>query len=336
MTITTGRRDRETALITRISKVVPSVRHTGDSTGISIGIGDDGAVLRPYPQKRWAISCDSSLEGIHFLPNYPPQSIGYKSLARATSDLAAMGARPRYFLLALALPTSKSGKWLDLFASGMARAAREFGMKLIGGDTSRSTKVAICITVLGDISANRAISRSGAAPGDLVYVTGVLGAAQLGLEVMQRGLAGRPRLQELTSAHLYPKIPVDLAQRLARQRIPSGMMDISDGLSTDLARLCAASRVGARVYADKLPIVNIPPTLTVRGTDPLSLALNGGEDYSLLFTIPPKSARLVPVLARSAKIRITQIGEVTRDTNLRLIRADGTQSILKSNGWQPF
>lgn len=333
-TITTGHKDREVALITRISKAVPSVEHTGDSTGISIGIGDDGAVLRPCPQKSWAISCDSSLEGIHFLSNYPPQAIGYKSLVRATSDLAAMGAQPRYFLLALALPATNSGRWLSLFASGMARAAREFGMRLIGGDTSRSNRVAICLTVLGDVLPNRAISRSGAAPGDLVYVTGVLGAAQLGLEVMLRGRTRKPHLQKLTSAHLYPKIPIGLAQRLARQRIPSAMMDISDGLSTDLARLCAASRVGARIYADKLPIVILPAELRARQIDPLSLALNGGEDYGLLFTVSPGSARRLGRLARGQQI--TQVGEITGDTKLKLVRADGSQSILKSKGWQPF
>jgi thiamine-monophosphate kinase len=301
---------------------------------LPIGIGDDAAVLRPHPRTEWAISCDSSLEGIHFLSNYPPESIGYKSLARATSDLAAMGARPRYFLFALALPVSKTGKWLRGFASGMSRACREFSMRLIGGDTSRSSSVTICITVIGEIASGHAIPRSAAKPGDLVYVTGILGAAQLGLEIMLRRTGRNPHLQKLTHPHLYPKIPVKLAQSLSHHDIPSAMMDVSDGLSTDLARLCATSRVGARIYVDQLPIAKVPPTLLARRIDPVSLALNGGEDYVLLFTAAPGSGRRLRRISKRA--RITQIGEITRDPTLKLITADGSQSMLRPEGWQPF
>lgn len=245
-----------------------------------------------------------------------------------------MGARPRYFLLALALPVSKTGKWLRGFATGMSRACLEFGMRLIGGDTSRTASVTICINVIGEIAAGDAIPRSGAQPGDLIYITGTLGAAQLGLEVVLRGSDRTPHHKILTRAHLYPQIPVKLSQSLARQHIPSSMMDVSDGLSSDLARLCAASRVGARVYLDRLPIVKVPPNLVARGIDPLSLALNGGEDYGLLFTAPRRYAKRLRRIAHTP--RISQIGEITRDTKLKLIHADGTQSALKFKGWQPF
>jgi thiamine-monophosphate kinase len=302
-------------------------------TGIT-GIGDDAAVLRPSPRSDWIISCDSSLEGVHFQPDYPADSIGYKSLARAASDLAALGARPRHFLLALALPAEKTGKWLTHFASGMSRAAHEFHSFLIGGDTSRFPSVSICITVLGESPIGLAIPRSGARPGDLICVTGKLGAAQLGLEIVLRGESRQPTLKKYLQPHFYPQIPVALGQALARQRIPSAMMDVSDGLSTDLSRLCAASGVGAQIRADALPAVQVPPALLARGIDPLALALHGGEDYGLLFTAPPKSAPPLRRLARYA--HITQIGEITRTRKTVLIHRDGNSSPLPPRGWDPF
>ena len=298
------------------------------------GVGDDSAVLRPSPRSDWVISCDSSLEGVHFQPDYPPDSIGYKSLARATSDLAAMGAQPRYFLLALALPAAKTGKWLTRLASGMSRAAREFRSFLIGGDISRFLSVSICITVLGELPAGLAIPRFSARRGDLIYVSGTLGTAQLGLEIVLRGWSRQPSLKKYLQPHFYPQVPVALGQALARQRIPSAMMDISDGLSTDLARLCAASGVGARIWADKLLAVRVPVALLARRIDPLALALHGGEDYGLLFTVPPKSAPRLRRLAHYADI--TQIGEITRARKIVLIHRDGHSSPLPSKGWNPF
>ncbi|HEV2290196.1 MAG TPA: thiamine-phosphate kinase [Candidatus Acidoferrales bacterium] len=333
--ISTGLKDRENTLIKRLTRAVPSILERHGQSGIPLGIGDDAAVLRPSGKTDWVLSCDSSLEGIHFLDSvHPPESIGYKSLARAVSDLAAMGARPRYFLLALALPSQKTHDWLARFARGMARAARESRIRLVGGDISKTQRVAISITVLGEIAHGKAVTRAGARPGDLLYVSGRLGAAQLGLEIVLRGLSRRPSLKKHLRPHFYPRIPLDLAESLARDSIPSAMMDISDGLSTDLARLCAASGVGARLWAPQIPTVRVPQLLKRTSLTPLELALHGGDDYGLLFTVPPKSLSRLRRLA--AMQQITKIGEVTRDTKLRLIRADGTQSLLEPGGWQPF
>jgi thiamine-monophosphate kinase len=306
----------------------------GDREAVIVGVGDDAAVLRLSPRAEWVMSCDFSLENVHFQANYPPDSIGYKSLARATSDLAAMGAQPRYFLLALTLPGAKTGKWLHRLASGMSRAAREFDSRLIGGDISRSAAVAICITVLGETPAGLAVPRSGARPGDLIYVSGTLGAAQLGLELVLRGRSRQPSQKKYLQPHFYPKIPAALGQALARHRIPSAMMDISDGLSTDLARLCTASSVGARIWADKLPSVHVPAALLAGGIDPLALALHGGDDYGLLFTAPPKSAQRLHRVTRHAQI--THIGEITRQRKIELIHSDGRVSPLAAKGWNPF
>ncbi|MGH9709262.1 MAG: thiamine-phosphate kinase, partial [Candidatus Acidiferrales bacterium] len=195
----------EDSLIARLARRIPSVGRAGlrvdfrekGRSGVRLGIGDDAAILRQSSKTAWAISCDSSLEGVHFRDGiHPPESIGYKSLARATSDLGAMGARPRYFLLALALPTAKTGRWLDLFAAGMAKAARELSIRLVGGDISKSRNVMISITVLGEAAPGRAVTRSGARSGDLIYVSGQLGCAQLGLELILRGLANRRNLRK--------------------------------------------------------------------------------------------------------------------------------------------
>jgi thiamine-monophosphate kinase len=372
--------ERESQLVERIARALSALaasnsgkkrapRHLSAPSSqagaaLRLGIGDDAAVIAPSPRNEWAITCDAFLEGVHFFAKtHPPDSIGYKSLARATSDLAAMGATPRYFLLTLALPLkfsraveSRQGTalavpksqnrfgtlgpelWFKYFLRGMARAARELGITIIGGDTTKSDRFFISITALGEIARGDALTRSGAKPGDLIYVSGKLGRAQLGLELVLRGLAGDPRFRALTQPHLYPKIRVALGDWLARQRIASSAMDISDGLSTDLARLCAASQVGAKIYANKIPTVTIPAfaakKLAKRKLDPLQLALHGGEDYELLFTIPPRQANKIRQAPRAGAL--TAIGEITANKEIILVRSDGSHEPLKPGGWDPF
>lgn len=327
----------EDKLIARLARRIQTGRDrsgTAPHSGVRLGIGDDAAILRQSSEE-WVVSCDSSLEGVHFRQgSHPPESIGYKSLARAVSDLAAMGARPRYFLLALALPASKTGRWLDRFATGMAKAARELNIRLIGGDTSKTRNVMISITVLGEVAPGRAITRSGARPGDLIYVSGELGCAQLGLELILRGLAHRRSLQKFLHPHFYPKIPLALGQSLATSHLATAMMDISDGLSTDLARLCHASCVGARIWSGKIPKTKIPAALARQRFDALELALHGGEDYGLLFTVSLKSANRLRHLP--SKVSVTCIGEVTRQKQILLVRDDGTSAPLLAKGWDPF
>ena len=334
----TAQHNAETKLISRLARRIPSVGRSEDRFGARLGIGDDAAILRQSANLEWVISCDSSLEDVHFRAGiHPPESIGYKSLARATSDLTAMGARPRYFLLALALPSSKTARWLDRFAAGMARAARELRIRLVGGDISKSPSVMISITALGEVAPGRAITRSGARPGDLIYVSGQLGGAQLGLELILRGFAQRQHTRKYLQPHLYPKIPLALAGTLAARRIATAMMDISDGLSTDLARLCDASGVGARIWSAKIPRIKMPASaarLHLQNLDALQLALHGGEDYGLLFTARPKSTTLLRHL--SSKIPITCIGEITRQKQIVLVHDHAAETPLPAEGWDPF
>src|SRR5579862_7394036 len=182
---------REDQLIERIRRRVPS----SPTDLVRMGIGDDAAVVRPSRGHDWVLTCDQFNEDVHFLADvHPPEAVGYKALARATSDLAAMGSRPKLFLLSMALPAHRSGRWLDRMLAGMAKAARRFGLTLAGGDTARTPpergprgKIAMQLTVLGEIKAGQAVLRRGARPGEALFVTGRMGAAQLGLELLLRG-----------------------------------------------------------------------------------------------------------------------------------------------------
>jgi thiamine-monophosphate kinase len=330
---------KEDQLVERIGRKVPSIIGLRARHPLRLGIGDDSAILSPGGRNDWVLSCDAFLEGVHFLAKaHPPDSVGYKSLVRAASDLVAMGASPRYFLMTLALPMSRIGTWLDAFLAGMARAARYLGMRIIGGDTTKSHSVSISITVLGEVSRGRALSRSGARPGDLIYVTGKLGRAELGLELVRRNLARRAGLQDSLQQHLYPRIPVKLGEWLARNQIATAMMDISDGLSTDLERLCSASRVGARIETDRLPCVAVPANLFREAARPkfsaLQLALHGGDDYGLVFTVPPQRTKRLQRAPDPSSL--TCIGQITPGRKILLIGEGGSAKALEARGWDPF
>jgi thiamine-monophosphate kinase len=326
----------EDALIERIGQRLASGRHRVPAT-LRLGIGDDAAILRPGSGSDWVVSTDFSLENVHFrLDTHPPQAIGYRALARAASDLAAMGSHPEFFLLSLSLPQRHTGRWLDQMLSGMGAAARRLRLHLVGGDTTRWPMVAIAITVIGRVARGRAVRRDGARPGDRLYVSGRLGAAALGLALISaRGRRATPgRRDERLRAHLYPAIPIDLGIHLAERRIASAMMDLSDGLSTDLTRLLRASGVGARVFSNRLPAVSVSAELVRLGLDPLRLALDGGEDYGLLFTVPPSRAADVPRSFRGTTI--TRIGEIIEGRGIQLVDAAGRAHPLVAGGWDPF
>ena len=345
---------REGELIEKIACMIPSVRSAAKrgsltSSSLRLGIGDDAAIVTPGKRVDWVLSCDAFLQGVHFIAErHPADSVGFKALVRATSDLAAMGARPRLFLLTLALPAARSGKWLDEFLRGMGRAARQLGMQLAGGDTTQSPLISISITVLGDVAPGRAVTRSGARPGDILYVSGRLGGAKLGLEMVKNGRLTARKLGKKSQnlalrEHLYPTIRVALGQWLANQRVASATIDISDGLSTDLARLCISSRVGATLLASSIPCVKLPAGKAGRFAfkymntlqlDSIQMALHGGDDYELLFTVPPRHVprlRLAPGFPN-----LTAIGEIERGHRLRLVDASGRVSPLRPGGWDPF
>ncbi len=316
-----------------------SSRRPRASGDVRVGLGDDAAVLKLDGDREWVLSCDASIEDVHFrLATHPADSVGYKSLMRAASDLAAMGAQPRYFLLTISLPAKLTGRWLDDFLRGMARAARSLGIRAIGGDTTSGANVSIDVTVIGELASGRAVTRSGARIGDYIYVSGKLGRAELGLELTLAGRRPDAVVREFVVAHLYPKARIELGAWLAKRGVASAMMDLSDGFSTDLARLCKASGVGARIERAVIPRVRIPADaakkLAIPKVDPLYLALHGGEDYELLFTVPERKLKL---LRRAPGFsRLAQIGRIIRGNKVLLRHQNGTESPLRAAGWDSF
>ena len=304
---------------------------------VRTGIGDDAAVLRLNPATDWVVTTDQLIENVHFLRKVQPaRSVGWKALARSLSDLAAMAARPRFALVSLALPPRLSGRWSREFFAGLGALAHRYRVRIVGGDLARAPQVMADVQAIGEVDRSRALLRSGARSGQAIYVTGRLGLSALGQRLVRSRSRNRPSglIQDALRAHFYPEPRIQLARRLARAGA-TAMIDLSDGLSTDLARLCRASRVGARVYGSHIPTVEVPPPLLRRfRTTPLELALNGGEDYELLFTIP-ESVRLPGKLLG---IPLTRIGEITKRRRLMLADSPGSgrERRLQPGGWDHF
>jgi len=331
---------RSQAEETLIQRIMSSAEGTVQSSGarnvsVSVGIGDDAALFRPKAGHETILTCDWFLEGTHFLrEKHPPDAVGWKCLARALSDIAAMGGVPRCFLLSWALPESQTGRWLDGFLVGLRRAQRRYQCVLAGGDTTRYKKILINVTVIGEVPAGRAALRSGARPGDILYVSGRLGEADLGLRLLKQSKVTMKGSDARLRKHLYPEPRLALGQWLTKNRLVTAMMDLSDGLSTDLHRLCAASGVGARVESASLPSARIPESDRSRGINPVQLALHGGDDYELLFTVPRRSVSRISKSFRG--LRLTAIGEMTRGQKLVLAERDGSEHPLIPAGWDPF
>jgi thiamine-monophosphate kinase len=317
-----------------VQRIVEALAPKG-GPNLALGAGDDAALLRPRRGYEIILTCDWFLEGSHFLRGkHPPDSVGWKCLARASSDIAAMGGQPKCFLLSLALPRTLTGRWLHQFLAGLWRAARRFDCPPAGGDTTRRDEVVISVTVVGEVRAGEAILRSGAKPGDLIFVTGRLGEAELGLRSLRSGRTLRGRGDLSLKKHLYPEPRLALGQWLARNRVATAMMDLSDGLSSDLARLCAASRVGARIAVGKIPKVKVQRGKAPKGPDATELALHGGDDYELLFAVRPSRARGLP--AGFEGIPLTCIGEITREQRLVRVGPGEREETLAVRGWDPF
>jgi thiamine-monophosphate kinase len=324
----------EGAVLERIERIAGRVGVRG--AGVRLGIGDDAAIFRGTKGFDQILTCDWFLEDSHFLRDkHPADAVGWKCLARAVSDIAAMGGMPRCFLLSLALPSSHIDLWLNEFLEGLRRAGKKFGCILAGGDTTRRKEILINVTVVGEARTGQAVLRSGARPGDILFVSGRLGEAELGLRQIRASKRRADSRSALLRKHLYPEPRLALGRWLGEMDLPSAMMDLSDGLSTDLPRLCAASRVGARVEAAKIPAVRLPNQVAAKlGTDPLALALHGGDDYELLFTVPQRRLHRLP---RSfQRLPLTAIGEVTHQRELLLVDEVGREAPLRNQGWDPF
>src|SRR5277367_5051431 len=323
----------ESAILEQIESLAAA--RTIRRSGLTVGIGDDAAIFTAARGYEQILTCDWFLEGTHFLRDrHPPDAIGWKCLARAVSDVAAMGGAPRCFLLSLALPASHTGSWLTEFLRGLRRASKRFPCALAGGDTTRGKDILINVTVVGEVRRGTAVLRSGAKPGDIVFASGRLGTAELGLRLLRASKRLANSRDPVLQKHLYPEPRLALGRWLAESRLASAMMDLSDGLSTDLPRLCAASGVGARLAVDSIPTAQLLQSKQIGRHNLLDLAFHGGDDYELLFTVPLEKRKRVPRSFRG--LPITPIGEITRDRGLLVIGSDGRKGPLRDRGWDPF
>ena len=293
------------------------------------GIGDDCAVLRLAPGQETLVTTDFSLEGVHFRRDWhAPESAGHRCLARGLSDIAAMGGTPVAAFLSLAVPRDLPQAWVERFLRGLIGLAGKYKVTLAGGDTAESPAGILAdIVVLGTVPKGRAVLRSGARPGDRIFVSGKLGGSAAAVLRLEKKSKKKLKPGDYPR-HFFPEPRIELGRILREKRLATAMIDTSDGLSTDLAHICEESGVGAELDASLIPraLVGKP----AHEVD-LELALHGGEDYELLFTAPP--GRRVP--SRIAGVELTQIGVVKCAAKIT-VRDGGGVSTLEARGWEHF
>lgn len=302
------------------------------SPSVLLGIGDDAAALVSTPGQVTLITSDMLLEGVHFdLSFCDPRTLGRKSLSVNLSDIAAMGGRPRHFLLGVALPKEIPLEFMDGFMAGMLEQAERFGATLVGGDTCASKGgVAISVTALGEQRPELVLRRSGARPGDLICVTGTVGDAAAGLNELMRGA----REGFLASRQLDPTPRVEAGVALAEAKVASAMIDVSDGVLQDLGHICEMSGVGARLELSRLPLSD--EYRAACGADPYALALSGGEDYELLFCVPAGREAEMERICAGLDLRVSVIGEVTGGASIELVAPDGAPYSAPRRGFDHF
>jgi thiamine-monophosphate kinase len=281
--------------------------------GVVLGPGDDAALLEPPPGEELVATVDAVEEGIHFDGRFTPADIGWKALAVNLSDVAAMGARPLWALVALGVPRGESAARLAGVARGLGACARRYGIAVAGGNVTRAPGLSLTVTVVGSVPAGRALRRHGARPGDAVMLSGTIGEAALGLE------AGAPA--RLARRQRRPEPRLALGQALVG--LASAAIDVSDGLVQDLGHLCTASGVGASVRLAELPLSAAYLRATARRRDPWAAALSGGEDYELCLAVPVRQVGAALAAARAVGTPLAVIGTITRARGVQVARPAG-------------
>jgi thiamine-monophosphate kinase len=303
-----------------------------------LGLVDDAALLDCAPGRRLVITADAIVAGVHYLPDDPPDLVARKLLRVNLSDLAAMGARPLHYVLTTALPSELGPEWLVGFAAGLAEDQRRYGIDLLGGDSVATAGSAVLsLTAIGEVAAGAEIRRSGAQPGDTVWVSGTIGDAYLGLKVLRTddfvGL-GPSYAEALIARYRVPEPRTELGPPLAG--IAHAMIDVSDGLVADLGHICEASGCAATVALPKLPFSL--PALTILAEEwehPVALA-TAGDDYELLFAAPAGATEAIVALSSLLQIPVTQIGRIEAGAGVRLIDADGHPIPVEATGYRHF
>jgi thiamine-monophosphate kinase len=323
----------ESEIISRLKS-----RSRADDT-VLIGIGDDAAVIKSTGARDLIACCDLMVEGVHFRTEWaPPRLWGRKALAVNLSDIAAMGGVPKYAMVSIALSSKHSTEFIDEIFAGLFDFADECGVAIIGGDTSSSPdSLFIDVSVIGDCESGRAVTRGGAKPGDMIYISGSLGASALGLSLLEEGvrLEDGSRFQDALLKHLAPEPRLRLGRAIGEAGVATAMIDISDGLSTDLWHLLDRSNCGAVIHADAIPIAECVLLSSSSGqiADSLKVALNSGEEYELLFTATAEKSREIAELSDALAVRLTAIGKTVTGTGLRLER-DHAMEWLRPSGYE--
>jgi thiamine-monophosphate kinase len=307
-------------------------RGTGAAPRVELGIGDDCALIDGGPESQWAVTTDMLVEGVHFLADVDPEALGHKALAVNLSDLAACGATPRCFFLALALPAVDE-PWLAAFSSGIFSLADRFGCALAGGDTTRSVQgVTISITALGDVPRGSALLRSGALAGDEIWVSGTLGDGALGLACRRGTVEAGDAASQAIARLERPEPRVGLGERL--RGVASSAIDVSDGLAGDLGHILETSGVAATVRWGAIPRSAALRRLSQE--QQWQYVFGGGDDYELLFTASPAAAGAVESAARASGVSVARIGSIHAGRGLRVVDERGNAVDIAPRAFDHF
>ena len=324
----------EFSLIDRIS-------HRFNKYGKDIvkGIGDDAAVIKFNKNTHLLYTCDALVSGVHFNPEYStPYEIGRKAAAINISDIASMGGKPKYLLVSLFLPKNTTEKFIDELYKGLNKECDLYDINIIGGNISRNNRFIIDLFLVGEVSSDRVLFRSGAQVGDMVLVTGTLGDSAAGLKLLKNRQLNISQLEKkrLVSRHLTPSPRIREGAVISQLKKANSMIDISDGLSNDLSHICDESKVGTRLFIDRIPVSDAAKKVAkLTGRSFIDLAINGGEDYELCFTVPKRYAdNISRHIEKETSVKVTIIGEIIPKLQGRwLINNQGEKFPLTPKGW---
>ena len=293
---------------------------------------DDAAVVLPPPGRELVITADALVEGVHFLPDDPPDSIGSKLLRVSLSDMAAMGAVPWAYLTTVSVPRTIGEDWFQSFAAGLARDQEAFGLSLLGGDTTSTPgPISLSLTLLGHVAPGQALRRVGAQAGHEVWVTGTIGDGALGLRALQGHLPDRDGW--LAGRYRRPEPRVALGIALSQSQAVAACMDVSDGLVQDLGHICRAAGLGAEVTTDQVPLSD---AARAAGPGWRELCLTGGDDYELLMAVPPSDVAMLCRTAAGVGVPVTRIGRFVEGAGVRFLDEAGHGITFRQQGWSHF
>lgn len=305
----------------------------------ALGLRDDACTYAPPPGEELVLTVDALTAGVHFLPDDPADLVARKMLRVNLSDLAAKGARPVGYLMTTAFTADTDEAWVKAFARGLAADQAEFGLGLLGGDTTATPgPLSLTLTAIGTLPAGSALRRTAAKPGDMVLVSGTIGDGVLGLKVLRHAFLGLPAEDRdfLASRYRLPQPRVTLGQALRASGLVHAMMDVSDGLVADLGHIATASNVGAVLRAAEVPLSTAAANILAEETDLLPLVLTGGDDYELLLTAPPAHVDALLGIATELGVPLSVIGEIGSGEGVSVVDRDNNTMTLATAGYRHF